>query len=217
MTAVDCETKMKEARALLAPFGLTVFGAFDHGEGFGILVGGIGSSFWPSFSNSPEYRDRQADPLDRWTLATLGPLAETLGARPAYPFGQPFQPFQRWAREATGMEHSPLGLLIHPQYGLWCSFRGAFVFAEGRAGGSKPVDWHPCDRCVDKPCLSACPVDAFSTDGFDYQGCRTYLTMPESDQCRTGGCRARLACPVGEGFAYDDAQQAFHMQAFGRY
>jgi len=217
VTTTQCETKIREARALLAPFGLTVFGAFDHERGFGLLSGGIGSSFWPAFSQSAEFADGQSDPLDRWTKATLDPLADTLDARAAYPFGQPFEPFQRWGREATGMEHSPLGLLIHPQYGLWCSFRGAFLFDEGTADAARLVDWHPCDRCVDKPCLSACPVNAFSTGGFDYEGCRTFLATPESTSCRTQGCGARLACPVGQEFAYEEPQQAFHMKAFGRY
>ena len=32
-----------------------------------VLVGNIGSSYWPLFSQSTEYLDGAADPLDRWS------------------------------------------------------------------------------------------------------------------------------------------------------
>ncbi|MEL6966648.1 MAG: ferredoxin [Pseudomonadota bacterium] len=205
---------LREARALLAPFGMLVFGAFRHGDGYGLLVGGIGGSFWAAFSSADHMRDGEAHPLDRWTVATLEPIAAQLEAKAVYPFGQPFQPFQRWAREATGMEHSPLGLLVHPEYGLWCSFRGALLFAEGDVVENRTADWHPCDRCVEKPCLSTCPVSAFSADGFDVAACRDHIGSAAGLACREAGCLARKACPVGAQYAYEDVQQRFHMGAF---
>ena len=42
--------------------------------------------------------------------------------------GRPWLPFQQWARKAEPVHVSPLGVLIHPDYGLWHSYRGALCF-----------------------------------------------------------------------------------------
>ena len=98
---------------------------FRDSENGLLLVGNRGSSYWPAFSQSAEFVDGKADPLDRWSKR----VAETLCAqhpdyRPLYPSdGPPFMPFQRWAMVDTSVKPSPLGLLIHPEFGLWFSFR----------------------------------------------------------------------------------------------
>src|SRR5262249_42217658 len=72
-----------------------------------------------------------ADPLDRWSRRVVGGLAAELGAAALYPFGgPPWLPFQRWAKKAEPLHSSPLSVLIHPDWGLWHSYRGALVFAE---------------------------------------------------------------------------------------
>ena len=58
-------------------------------------------------------------------------LARDLGALALFPFGgPPFWPFQQWARRSEPVHPSPIGLLIHPRYGLWHSYRGALGFRE---------------------------------------------------------------------------------------
>ena len=84
-----------------------------------ILVGFVGAAGWPAFESSPERRDGGADPLDRWTRRVVGALAEVCGGAALYPFGcPPYHPFQSWARRADTVHVSPLGLLIHPKFGL---------------------------------------------------------------------------------------------------
>ena len=52
----------------------------------------------------------------------------TVGAAPIYPFGgPPYWPFQRWAQRAEAVFPSPLGILIHPEYGLWHAYRAALA------------------------------------------------------------------------------------------
>lgn len=220
----------QEVRKELAPMGLTPFGwielgfeDFPHadadttageGAGRGLLIGNIGSSLWPSFSTSAENADGDSDPMDRWTQRHLEPLAERLEATMRYPFGRPFWPFQAYAKRATGMDNSPLGLLIHPQYGLWTALRGLMVFKGEFDVPTHHVDWHPCARCEDKPCLSTCPVNAFSGESYDYVTCRAHVASDAGAACLQGGCLARKACPVGQGFAYEDDHQAFHMAAY---
>lgn len=161
-----------------------------------------------------EQRDDLADPLDVWSKSIITPIAEQFGGKAVFPSDRPFLPFQQWAMQATGMRPSPLGILIHPVYGPWHAFRGAIIFdAETLIQEPQKLS-HSCDLCIAKPCLSACPVNAFADDGYDVSGCRKHLTSGEGEECMEGGCLARRACPVGRQYAYDAAQMQFHMRAF---
>jgi hypothetical protein len=205
--------------------GLAAHGAFalDDGERKGALadvatialVGLAGRRGWAAFSASPEAQDGAADPLDRWSRRVVDALAAGLGARTLYPFdGPPHWPFQRWARRAEAMHVSPLGLLIHPVDGLWRGYRGALAFAERLAVPPTRSAASPCATCVARPCLSACPVGAFTSDGYDVAACAAHLSRPAGRACMEGGCLARRACPVGADEAHERAQAAFHMRAF---
>jgi hypothetical protein len=44
------------------------------------LVGNIGSSYWPVFSQSREFLDGEADPLDRWSRRVAEAIAAELNA-----------------------------------------------------------------------------------------------------------------------------------------
>ncbi len=205
----------EEARALLAPSGIGPLGWFRvENENAALLLGNIGGSLWGAFSASGYTDDEQPNPLNRWTQRIVGDVAARFGVESRYPFGEPVWPFQRYAMAATGMQPSPLGILIHPQYGLWVALRAALVFEEPIDPPATPVRNHPCDSCVEKPCLSTCPVGAFSGDGYDVTRCRSHLASGQGDDCLQGGCLARRACPVGGEYAYNASQQTFHMRAF---
>lgn len=185
-----------------------------------VLVGNIGGSLWPEFNRwrTEQGVDLSPDPLDQWSKAVLLPLAEAAAATAFFPSDPPWQPFQQWAMRAEGLKSSPLGILIHPQYGLWHGYRGALAFEhvpetleETQAAGS-----HPCNSCADKPCLSSCPAGAILPEGFQYTPCRSYLGSPEGRVCLEGGCLARDACPVGSAYRYSDEQIRFHMAALKR-
>jgi hypothetical protein len=180
-----------------------------------VLVGNIGSSFWPAFSHSAEAGDGAPDPLNRWTQRVIGDIAREVGATPLFPFGgPPYLPFQRWATRAEAVASSPLGILIHPDYGLWHAYRGALGFAERLALPPRVERPRPCDSCVDRPCLSACPVGAFAEQGYDVSACIGHIGGPAGGPCMGGGCLARRACPVGSAYGYSAAQARFHMAAF---
>ncbi|MDL2397686.1 ferredoxin [Rhizobium mayense] len=217
-------------RAALAPHGVFIRGIvlFDEGEGPAladgmparsvILVGNIGGSIWEPFSRWRQSSENVArhDPLDEWSKGIIRPLAVAFDATAYFPSDPPWQPFQRWAMRAEGLKASPLGILIHPDYGLWHGYRGAlgFAVAIGETGPPRAVVSHPCDHCAEKPCLTACPVDAVAPTGFDAAGCRSHLcTEAGRAGCMIGGCLARNACPVGSAYRYSRAQLAFHMAA----
>lgn len=203
----------------LAPLGLIPRGGFRAvpQDGLGpvevvVMVGNAGPGLWPAFSAG---RWDEPDPLDAWVLRSLRPVARDLGARVVMPNdGPPYRPFQRWAMRAEPVHPSPLGLLIHPEYGLWHAYRAALLFAEEIDLPDRGDTASPCEACADRPCLSACPVGAFDGTRYDAAACRSHAGGPDGAACREGGCLARHACPVGRDFAYGPEQQEFHMAAF---
>jgi epoxyqueuosine reductase QueG len=115
---------------------------------------------------------------------------------------------------AEGLRPSPLGILMHPEYGLWHAYRGALLFDVEIAVPSPHKVNHLCDACAGKPCLKACPVGAHSGTAFDHEACLSHVRAPEGEACRTSGCHDRNACPHGTAYRYPPGMQAFHMAAF---
>ncbi len=128
--------------AALALHGLILRGGFRVGDGeafstgnhsaparSALLVGNAGGAMWPHFRR---WMSRQSpvpkNPLDTWTRVVVEPIAAKFGARAVFPFDRPWPPFQQWAMRAEGLRPSPLGILMHPQYGLWHACRAALVF-----------------------------------------------------------------------------------------
>ncbi len=179
------------------------------------LVGNIGSSYWPVFSQSCEYRDEKPDPLDRWSRRVAEQVAKAIGASAIYPFeGPPYYPFLQWAKRAEPLSQSPMGLMIHPKYGLWHSYRFGLLLSEAQADTASVSVESPCLNCDGQPCLHRCPVDAFSNGSYDVDSCAAYLRQTSDARCHQEGCLARNACPMGEAYRYESAQHTFHLRAF---
>lgn len=179
-----------------------------------VMIGNAGPAMWAAFQASePDLDD--AHPLDTWLEPLLRQAAGAVGAQPVFPKdGPPYPPFPRWAQRAEPVHVSPLGILIHPNYGLWHAYRAAFLFEvpfemPEAAGGASP-----CESCADKPCLTACPVDAFGAEGFAAEACAGHIGAPAGADCLGNGCLARRACPVGRDYTYAPPQAGFHMGKF---
>jgi hypothetical protein len=182
-----------------------------------VLAGMVGRDGWEAFAASPEAGDGLADPLDRWSRRLIESLAGELGAKALFPFGEPpFLPFQRWAQRAEPVHFSRIGLLIHPYYGLWHSYRGALGLSEELVVAEPAPGLSPCETCSGRWCLKTCPVGAFSGAGYDVAACAGHLRSPAGGDCMAFGCRARRACPVGAEHAYGPEQASFLMRAFLR-
>ncbi len=190
-------------------------GFFDAGERQTvIMIGNVGSHLWEPFQAEINWSD--PNPLDAWTKKKLDPLAKEYRFKVIYPFtGPEYAPFQTWAMQADCVYTSPLGMLIHPEYGLWHAYRAAFVY-DGQLDVSIGASCgpSPCDSCAERPCLSACPVSAFSDEGYDVAACMDYLRQDSGCMCCKEGCQSRLACPVGQHYAYEPDHARFHMEKF---
>jgi hypothetical protein len=217
---------LNEIEHALQGAGLTPRGAFHPAADDGVpplaaaapartvvLAGNAGPQMWRAFDAA---RAASGMTLDTWSAQVLSELAARLDARAVFPFERPYLPFQRWAMRAEACHPSPLGLLIHPDYGLWHGYRGALLFAA--AIDLPPPDRRasPCAGCADRPCLTACPVGAFDSAGYDVPACARHLAGTPEPACMDIGCLARHACPIGRGFRYAPAQARFHMLSFLR-
>lgn len=207
----------------LGRHGLTAVGAFHPVVGDAVpegirtlvLVGPRGGSLWPVFSASPEYRDDRPDPLDRWSRRVLDAVGAEFRARTLYPFdGPPWLPFPHWAARGEVARPSPVGMQVSPSRGLWLSYRGALGFSERLAIRTGPRE-HPCEPCS-APCMSACPVDAFASGGYEVERCAAHIASEAGRACRESGCLVRHACPAGRDAVPSAGQSAFHMAAFLR-
>lgn len=202
-------------RAGFAPLGWFAPQPDDRvpeGARFVILIGNAGPDMFRRFARE---RDPSRHAIDDWTRETVENLARDLDAGAVYPFDtDPPLPFLSWARRGGAGHVSPLGLNIHPAYGLWHAYRAALLFPVEFDLPRQSAGSHPCESCDAKPCLTACPVSAFDGSSYDVAACASHLATKDGQTCMSRGCLARHACPVGQGFAYAPAQAEFHMRAF---
>lgn len=218
---------LEAATARAAESGMGLIGAFAPAPEDGAppgaatlaLLGYDGPSMWRAFSAAPESGDGRPNPLDRWSKRAGDAVADALGATAHYPFDRDAEdrpwPFLRWAMRAEAAWSSPVGLLISAERGLWSSYRLAIASAAPLEATPAPgPQQRPCDACAERPCRSACPVDAFSDAGYDVDACAAHLRTAAGADCLENGCLARRACPVGVAYAHTPAQATFHMRAF---
>ncbi|MCP5073466.1 MAG: ferredoxin [Rhodobacteraceae bacterium] len=201
--------------------GLMIYGGFHGDTTDGLPVGttallmlGPAPTYWQHFTNSPEWLDRGSDPVDRWSGRVIGELAEKLNAAPFLPFGgPPYAPFMSWALKTKRCWSSPVGMLVHDTTGLFVSFRGALAFVDTLDLPQTPAQ-SPCSSCADRPCKTACPVNALGPSGYAVDTCHAYLNSEPGQVCLSRGCAARRACPISAGANRTDEQSAHHMTYF---
>jgi ferredoxin len=184
------------------------------------LFGNAGSSLWERFAASSEFSDGRKDPLNRWSERIGQQVARELSGLALFPFGEPpYRPFISWAKKAESLQSSKLGMLIHPRYGLWHAYRFAVALPESESlspleATPEAVDTDICERCIAQPCLKSCPVNAFTNSGYEVATCYEFLKQNPQSDCRKSTCQARLICPEGKDFRYQQEHAQFHMNAF---
>ncbi|MGI9368341.1 MAG: ferredoxin, partial [Ruegeria sp.] len=179
-----------------------------------LILLGAATEFWPALKFSPEWKDGHPDPVDRWSERVIGQIAKSLGAQVHFPFGgPPYAPFIDWSLKSGRAFTSPVGALVHDTVGMMISYRGALHFRH-EFPVPKPTGTSPCADCP-APCATACPIGALNAVSFyDVASCHSYLDTSAGQSCMTGGCAARLACPLSAGAGRESEQSAHHMKAF---
>ncbi len=197
---------------------LEVFGALhtlpadDIGDGTLVLLGPAEPGFWAHVSESPEFTDGAPDPLDRWSARVISVLADEMDGTAFFPFGTPLRPFMSWALRSGRAWSSPVRLLVHDHAGLMVSFRGAVLLRDRLT--LPPTGPFPCETCIERPCLTACPVGALTGADYDLDRCHDFLDRAQGTICMSQGCAVRHSCPAGHKYRRVNAQSAFHMERF---
>ncbi|MFQ5513592.1 MAG: hypothetical protein ACE5FG_04080 [Myxococcota bacterium] len=174
-----------------------------------LIVGNAGRSLWPRFQASPEARLRR-NSLDRYTERVLQEAASTL----IPPAGVAiytekrdgvYLPMVRLAEFAGLGAPGRIGILIHPVFGPWISFRG-LLYLPDAVGPERPRSFDPCGGCP-APCVEACPGHVITSDGLDPAAC--FRTKIRRRECRLA-CDARSACIHGREYSFGTSQIAHH-------
>ena len=169
-----------------------------------VLIGHGGKALWDYVKAAGIAGEH---PIDDFTVRSIERcFAEHLPAnryRIVYPGDAPVGLQQLGA--LAGWHHAaPFMVGIDPDWGSWYAYR-AVVLADTGFCPFPAVDRsNPCSRCVNRPCIAACPAQAMAGGGFSLARCAAYRLQPGSACAFT--CQARLACPVGSAHRYDADQ-----------
>lgn len=174
-----------------------------------VVVGHAGQRMWQVLA--PE-RGNSMDPVDDFSKRHSSYFAENYLNDASWQLLYPadlFFPLNELGELVGWGKPSPLGLGIHPQYGLWWAYRTVFLTKTELPLTQPAGHAHPCDSCLGKPCITICSATALdTTSGFNVYACADYRI--ESDSKCGQQCLARLACPVGAEHRYKREQINYH-------
>ena len=174
-----------------------------------VLLGNAGKEFWPAIQ---AHGMADVDPVDNYSLEMgqrfVAEYVDGVSAEFIYPAG-PLIPLQQIGKLAGWHHDSPLGLGISAKWGVWFAYRVAFLIDAPLPLVQEAPSQSPCDSCIDKPCMSACPAQAVLGIGkFEFTSCATHRHQPGSG-C-ADRCLSRLACPIAPEHRYPIEQVQYH-------
>jgi len=169
-----------------------------------ILFGHAGRRLWECVQAEGI---RTAHPIDEYSVRTVQAwLAQALPearSRVVFPGTHPIG-LQRLGALAGWHHASPFMVGIDAVWGSWFAYRAAILTDTALPVSPVADHGHPCQTCVDKPCITACPAGALNGGRFDLKACNAGRLATGSG-CALG-CTARHACPVGAEHRYEDSQ-----------
>lgn len=134
----------------------------EDGSHAALLVGNTRALWEPltaEFAQSKALQQAE-HPLERFVearvLGAVGSLPHFAGATVVWVHrGPPYVAINQMGETAGFAHRSPVGLSVHPEYGLWFAWRAVVVLPH-RAWGDAPRSPHrsPCDGCR-APCVAA--------------------------------------------------------------
>lgn len=179
-----------------------------------LMIGHGGKRFWQGFMNQTRHTtERSSNPIDDYSIEVADHFMQQrwpeLSYHVLYPGPNPVG-LQQLGVLAGWYHSSPLKVGINATWGLWYAYR-VVLLVEGVLEPTEKVQQpSPCDSCMDKPCITACPGQALSDAGRMLTLCVDHRLQPESSCQNT--CVARQACPIQLQHRYDPDQIHYHYQ-----
>jgi len=223
----------------LAAVGLNAFGVADPAawdacvapprrtaallpEAKSILVFGSGGpALWEALladlRANPRHLADEPHPLDAFVRRAVAAADAALGDVPRRWFfaaadAELHLDFRALADLAGLGGKSRLGLLLHPEYGLWLGLRAA-LFLGAPLPISPRAAADPCVGCP-APCITACPGNAFVDGLWNVDRCSAFHSA--STLC-AASCAARSACVRAPEHRYGPDELLYHYdRAHGR-
>ncbi len=177
-----------------------------------VLLGHGGKRFWHGLKREGVESLHLEAPVDFFSQKIAEQLvSDYWGAAPIewlYP-GNAVISLQQLGKLAGWHHDSPMGLGIHPEYGLWFAYRALFLIEAALPLTVQRQNHSPCESCFVKSCLSSCPAGALnSSEVIDIDCCGEYRL--QNDSSCNDRCLAREACPVAIQSQYDREQISYH-------
>ncbi len=179
-----------------------------------VLIGSAGKTLWQSMTAARAFEP--LDPVDEYCEEALFDFCEDLEPHVETrilwpdPNAAAAVPITRLGELAGWSHRSPLGLGIHPTFGLWFAYRGVVLLDARVPPTPHPPTPSPCASCADRPCVAACPPGAIGgPKGLDVAACSKERN--DSPPCASA-CIARAACPIAAEHRYSPEQMAHHQR-----
>lgn len=220
------EDQFRKHIQVLASKGLNIFGSIEvsslpeelrdelplpiENMGHLCLIGSGGPLMW---TNIKAPHNHESNPVDTYVETCVNDFAKSVFGETApvilYPRSDLIFPLQQLGRLMGLAKKTPLGIDLHQQFGLWFAYRSLLWSIEDLPL-VQPTQWaSPCDTCADKPCISSCPAQAVTAEGFKGKNCAQHR-MISGSSC-ADKCFSRLACPYQANQRYTDEQLRYHM------
>jgi len=176
-----------------------------------LLIGHGGQRLWQVLQAS-DFCQR-SEPVDSYSVDVVQRWFDVacpdVDCEIIYPASGQLVPLQRLGVQAGWHHDSPFRLGINTRWGSWFAYRVVVLF-DCDWSPTTPESWgSPCDVCVHKPCIPACPVDALTNVDMLRQ-CTQYRLL--EDSVCAGQCLSRLACPATSEHHYIPEQLHYHYE-----
>ena len=174
-----------------------------------LVFGHGGPRMWEALSGSAFKHDEH--PIDCFSTEIVTRFFSEENPTNRYTFLFPQQPavipLQRLGQLAGWHHASPFRIGVNARWGSWFAYRAVALADTSFAATTALKEPSPCASCMDKPCITACPVASKDGD-IKLDACMDERLRAGSPCAKT--CLARLACPVMADERYSQEQIAYH-------
>jgi len=173
-----------------------------------LLIGHAGRELWTGLQQAGS---DSSNPVDDYTRHAIDDYFHADQDDYAYQmlYPGPYRVDLLQLGELAGWHHpSPFWLGVNKVWGSWFAYRAVILANTNLSPTQNPTSQSPCDNCIEKPCIPACPPKALDNNCFDLMACSSYRSK-DSSPCGYQ-CIARNTCPIGKDHRYSNEQIKYH-------